>query len=124
MNYPQSGKGDDGCCAGCLIAIGATVAMFLLIGLFSGGSGSSSEKMDAFVMSQRFIEGKLKSPGSASFASYNNSSVVDQGDGSFRVSSYVDAQNSFGAKIRARWTATVRLKHGETWELLDYYIDQ
>ena len=48
-----------------------------------------------------------KAPATADFASYSDSAVVNKGDGTYIVVSYVDAQNSFGAKIRTRYTCTV-----------------
>jgi uncharacterized membrane protein YvbJ len=53
------------------------------------------------------VQSELKSPSTASFPKYNDSYVVDNGDGTYTVSSYVDAENSFGAEIRSDWSCTV-----------------
>ena len=51
------------------------------------------------------VEGRLKAPSTASFPGYED--VRDKGGGVAIVISSVDAQNSFGAKIRSRWICEV-----------------
>ena len=80
------------------------------------GSGDP-DKIGAFVMSQTFVEKRLKSPSTADFCSYSDATVTDLGSGKFRVSAYVDAQNSFGAQIRTNYTCVLKSTDGDTWTL-------
>ncbi|MCE0853883.1 hypothetical protein LU689_28660 [Pseudomonas asiatica] len=72
----------------------------------------------AYVMSQEFVKQRLKSPASADFPYLNNRDVmsVANHDCTFYVSSYVDAQNGFGAKIRTYYKATMKYERDrEVW---------
>jgi hypothetical protein len=83
----------------------------------SDSSSSGPTKIEAFVMSQSFVEKMLKAPSTADFCSYSDATVTDLGDGRFRVSAYVDAQNSFGAKIRTNYTSVLKTTDGNRWML-------
>ncbi len=76
----------------------------------------------AFVMSQTFVEDKLKSPSTAEFP-YSSSKGVNvhyQGECRHKISAYVDAQNSFGAMIRTKYYAEVQNEKGtDIWRLLN-----
>jgi hypothetical protein len=67
-----------------------------------------SRKFDALFAAQQFVKRSLKAPATADFAPYRESVIVDLGDHRFEVTSYVDAQNSFGAKLRNHFTCVVR----------------
>jgi hypothetical protein len=73
----------------------------------------------AYIMAQTFIKGHLKAPGSAEFASrvWNEDEVrvVELPNGSYRVSAWVDAQNSFGAKLRNNWTCELKQTTETRW---------
>lgn len=81
---------------------------------------SSSAKIEAFVMSQEFMKRRLKAPGSAEFPWYSDSevSVLHRGNGVFQVNAYVDAQNSFGAKLRTRYACQLRDEGKQSWALI------
>ena len=84
----------------------------------------------AFVEAQHFIQDKLIAPGTASFPIMNpDGSEVSRislpnGRCAFRVSSYVDAENGFGAKIRTKYDATVAPDdaRGNNWTLQGYFL--
>lgn len=78
-----------------------------------------ADAIGAYVACKQFIEGGLKAPSTAVFASQSQSDITNTGDGSFRVNSYVDAQNSFGAMIRTDFTCTVKYEGGDQWGLVD-----
>lgn len=73
----------------------------------------------AFMAARPFVERKLVSPGSAEFASYQDkaSSTTQVGGSTWRVRSWVDSQNGFGALIRTNYTCTLRCKGDGTWAL-------
>lgn len=56
---------------------------------------------EVWAMSQSFVKEQLKSPKSADFPTYrdDNIHITNSGD-YYKVSGYVDAENSFGAKLR------------------------
>lgn len=72
----------------------------------------------AWVFMQGFVEKRLKSPSTASFPWFTaiSESVIPLGDDRYRVSSYVDAQNAFGATVRTQFTGIIKKVYGE-WEL-------
>lgn len=106
-----------------------TLVVFLAFVVFffsnCGGSSNSSsttskqpDKFDAYVMSQLFVEDALKAPSTAKFPVYSEDMVVDGGDGSFIVSAYVDAQNSFGAMMRSNYVCIMQYdKATDEWAL-------
>lgn len=69
-------------------------------------------------MSQLMVMDHLKAPSTAEFPLFNEASVKQLDAKTWRVSSYVDAQNSFGAMLRTRYTVTIE-DMGENWKLLD-----
>jgi len=112
--------------SGCftLVVILAFVVFFFSNCGGSSNSSSSSttskqpDKFDAYVMSQLFVEDALKAPSTAKFPVYSEDMVVDGGDGSFIVSAYVDAQNSFGAMMRSNYVCIMQYdKATDEWAL-------
>lgn len=63
----------------------------------------------AYGAAQRIIERHLKAPASAKFPLSNSSSVRINAVGKckYRVESYVDSQNAFGAMVRTPFSITV-----------------
>lgn len=86
------------------------------------GCGSTAM---AYVISQDFIKRELKSPSTAKFPAMWKSNVVDLGDCRFRVRSYVDAQNAFGAMLRTSYAAEVEyLPATKTWRINNLSLEQ
>lgn len=90
----------------------------------SGGSASSEpDKVSAWIMAQSFVKDRLKAPGTASFGSVfgdyqsPDDCVVELGDGRFRCTGWVDSENSFGAKIRTRFSCIVKYVGNDKWQL-------
>ncbi|MEW6115610.1 MAG: hypothetical protein AB1553_01760 [Nitrospirota bacterium] len=80
-------------------------------------------KFDAFVMCQQFVEKKLKAPSTADFASSTESTLTAIDRNTFMIISYVDAQNSFGAKLRNHYACKVQHVDDKNWKLLDLAIN-
>jgi len=81
----------------------------------------------AYVISKRYIESILKSPTTADFPFLDFEST-HFGEGRYRVTSYVDSQNSYGAMIRSNWSILMTYKGGEefssnSWELEEVIFD-
>ena len=82
----------------------------------------------AFVISKGYVKQSLKSPATADFPLLD-SQTRHLGEGRYAASSYVDAQNSFGAKLRTYWSTELRYKGAglpadpASWELISLVID-
>jgi hypothetical protein len=87
------------------------VAVVLLLGfvgsmLKSGGGNGRFDEATAMANIKLAVESRLKSPSSASFP-FLDIQFKANADGTYRLDSYVDAQNGFGATIRGQYTAVV-----------------
>ncbi len=70
----------------------------------------------AWAYMQQFVEKKLKSPSSADFPFGGSRHVTPLGGGRYKVDSYVDANNSFGAQLRTHFEGVIKRVAGG-WEL-------
>lgn len=73
------------------------------------------DRYAAFAAAQHLVEQRLRAPSTADFASMTNSDVSQLACGRWRVRSYVDAQNAFGAKLRTDFVAEVRRRENGNW---------
>ena len=94
------------------------------IGSLSMGPGNSSSSMEdraftAWAMHSLFIKNALKAPSTADFAPRAESSVETIAPNTYKITSYVDAQNSFGAKIRNHYEITLKDNGPDKWQLID-----
>lgn len=97
--------------------------MALIVLAFAGcgalavfGDDSPDPRVDSKTWCQQYVKDRLKSPSSADFSG----EVATQSTGdeaTYTVTGAVDAQNSFGAKIRNTFTCTVR-RNGKSWDLV------
>lgn len=84
----------------------------------------------AWAVAQTFIEGEhLHSPSSAEWptdgllpAHSYREFVTYKGQGKYRISSWVDSDNAFGAKIRTRFVATVVDRGAGDWRLTEFDV--
>lgn len=84
----------------------------------SGGGADAAEgdRYGAFTVCQDQVSAQLRSPSTADFASIVESNV-NGSRGIWHVSSYVDAQNGFGAMIRTSWTCTAIHQSGDRYKV-------
>lgn len=100
------------------------IFLVCLIGYAISSSQSNNQKSsaptgkDAYYACQLFAKDRLKAPSTAKFPSYDNGAVITLSANSWKVNSYVDAQNSFGAQIRTSYSCSV-LSAGDKWNLAD-----
>lgn len=80
------------------------------------------DKLEALTFCQFAVKRNLKAPSSADFPWADLDTVTAEGSGRYSVSSYVDSQNSFGAKIRASYRCVLKFHDGE-WALESLKID-
>lgn len=77
------------------------------------------DETEAWVMAQDFVKRALKSPSTADFGGvfedHQDPNCHALGDASWRCIGWVDAQNSFGAKIRSNFGITIKYKGSGEW---------
>lgn len=107
------------------------VALFIFVVLAFGSTNSSQKNASdadtsmAKVMCDSFMEKRLKAPGSAEFAGpfdgvKANHLGFENGIHTYEMVSYVDAQNSFGAKLRTKFYCKISNVPGsDSWSLID-----
>jgi hypothetical protein len=79
--------------------------------------------MDASVWSEQFVRDRLKAPTTADFPR-GVYGVTWAGGCTFKVASYVDAQNGFGAKLRTKYFAELEyLPAEDKWRLKTLHMD-
>ncbi|PPS89415.1 hypothetical protein [Streptomyces sp. MH60] len=76
----------------------------------------------AAVMCEEFIKkgDYLKSPGSAKFSGVSDTTIKTlraKKPWKYRVSGWVDSQNSFGALVRNKYVCEISTKDADTWHL-------
>jgi hypothetical protein len=93
----------------------------IICGVFSllVGCGTSNKSFSELSSSERngFLQGmmeetvksSLKSPNNAKFQTISDSDIKDNGSNEYEISSYVDADNSFGTNIRNNFTVTIKV---------------
>jgi len=75
--------------------------------------GETENRSDAYWCAREEIVSLLKSPGTAKFPNELYKNVTQKvGDNHYLVSSYVDAQNEFGAIMRSQYSCDVYLVQG------------
>ena len=82
--------------------------------------GELSERDEAALYSQCLEEQLLKAPASAVFPSLSEV-IVNGGNWTYSVTSYVDSQNSYGAMIRTNYTFNI-MKTEAGWTCLDQFV--
>ncbi len=101
------------------------VFLVILMVLCITGCGTSSDEFDEFdaqVVAESEVKERLKSPSTADFSPYRETSITQDGN-EWRVEGWVDAQNGFGAIIRSEYTVKFTMT-GEDTYIVDYcYVD-
>jgi len=74
----------------------------------------------AYIMTEDWVKQKLKSPSTADFAdgAIKSEHVTNLGNQKYRIVSWVDSQNSFGATIRTHFVAEVENHEKDMWRLI------
>ncbi|WP_350357523.1 hypothetical protein [Paraburkholderia fungorum] len=105
----------------------------------TAGAEANCTPVLAYVYSKDYVEQNLKAPSSAKFAGYTDSRVnrlmarfEHSHDGkivsvpklgcTFRVTSYVDSQNSFGAMLRMHYQVEIEIA-GDHWSATSFRHD-
>lgn len=90
---------------------------FFIIGLVDKISDISHYEKDysqeAYTAAKFYVNKQLKAPATADYPMYDKNFITHHDD-SYTVSSYVDAENSFGVKGRLYYTVTME-RDGKDW---------
>lgn len=82
----------------------------------------NERKIVAFSLGATLVQDMLKAPSTADFP-HNGKDYVTKTEGDvYSVNSFVDAQNSFGAKIRTNWYCQLKFTGGKNDDLKNWVI--
>lgn len=86
----------------------------------------TDQRLDlAYIMIQGDVRSQLKAPSTAKFPTRFAPGTRHEGDCIYRVVSYVDAQNSFGAMIRTNFEGRIRYyPESKSWQTMQVRIDR
>lgn len=116
-------------CSGLVIFCTLIIVLIAAIGNYNDAGGSAYQaevidSTDAIFMAQHFVEQRLRAPATAKFPWTDQHRVLKvEGEGEvYRVNSYVDSQNGFGAMIRSYWYCELEHIGNNKWLPLDISI--
>lgn len=125
-DQPKSADQNTASCCGWIIAACVAIALWFAFSPPSKDSASDTSKPNwnsAYSAARNFVRDTLKSPSTASFPFASESFVQDLGNGKYRVRAYVDAENSFGAKIRSDWMVVEHWAGDGNYQLDDIAVN-
>jgi hypothetical protein len=79
--------------------------------------------VEALVEAEHIVSGYLKAPSTAQFPSMSDATIEDLANNGFKVSSYVDSQNGFGAMIRSNWTVLFEYTDNDMVNIYQVIVD-
>ena len=103
QNYPLSAR-----IVGFLIF--AAILVFCMAKCNTNPGDGSPTTAEAWYIAKQFAKKDLKSPVSAEFPhqTAEGVNIIERGNGKYTVTGYVDAENSFGAKLRHHFTINIQ----------------
>ena len=98
------------------VAIGGKAVKGLANSIFAQtrDPNTSNDTM-AYIQCEDAVRESLKAPSSAEFSGFFGSEVIVQGDRRYAIIGWVDAENSFGAKIRTKYICKTRDEGNGRW---------
>lgn len=97
------------------IVAAAVVGIVVISSLTANQGTRPIDAVDAQVNCEGRIRKMLKAPSTAEFAPFREQNIVGTGSGPYAVTGYVDAQNSFGVRLRNNYTCTVEFKGDQAY---------
>lgn len=114
----EQNKKSKGCLIFLLIFIIGGVIFTNVID-FDNNENKGPTKLTAYSMAQGWVEDRLKAPSTADFpGGQYEEHTTKISENKFRINSYVDAENSYGAMIRTEFTAEVEYLGDDEWRLI------
>ncbi len=80
-------------------------------------------KTEAYIASQEYARMNIKSPSTAEFPGSNQAEIVRFNDSTYVVKSYLDAQNGYGAMLRANYSCLIVFKKNGGVQGLNFAIE-
>jgi hypothetical protein len=117
---------------GCTVFLALILAAFVYV-VYVGSNhrptlaDRCTDEAGAYVMAQEFVKRQLKAPATASFPWRTDADVKVTAIANCRllVNGYVDAENSFGAKLRSPFIVELGpIGTGNEWQAYQVIIDQ
>ncbi len=114
-----------------LCIVGIATAAIISAGATNTSSSVSNDSVitenKAKIMAENYVETVLKSPSTADFP-LSPTNFIEITSNQYKVISYVDSQNSFGATVRSDWSATLTFNGGDwsnqsNWTLNELIFD-
>jgi hypothetical protein len=110
-----------------LVALGVLGSAIVIAGVVWIGSDSSGisrrgrpgshDHVGAVNVCEQAVRQRLRSPSTARFPWLASERAVHLGDGRYRVSAFVDAQNAFGATVRTEFVCEAVWRTGDRWRV-------
>jgi len=101
-----------------LLVVGAVLLLGALIANRSAetaGDSTTNNGTMAYVMCQDRVKESLKAPSTAEFSGITETQIAPQGNRKYAVIGWVDAQNSFGAKLRTKYICKATDEGNSQW---------
>jgi hypothetical protein len=100
------------------IILMSVFAFFIAISCSSEQSPEDLERTNRFLAysyAEDYVKSQLKSPSTAKFPSIlkKDAHISSLGNATYRITSWVDSQNGFGAMIRSDFTCQIYFKDGK-----------
>lgn len=76
---------------------------------------------EVYDVATEFVRRQLKAPSTAEFSPIEETSIKKMNENTWRVTGYVDSQNSYGAMLRSYWRVETCLNNDE-WTPIDIEI--
>ena len=137
-------KKETSLAAGCLGVFILAVVVVICAGALNTGNGSSSSgnrsspsstarktwkdqdsSIMAYIMMEEFVKQRLRSPSTADFPGVfqgRADHVEYLGNQTYKIRSWVDAQNGFGATIRNNFVGEISQVDEQNWQLISLEI--
>lgn len=106
-----------------LLGVFAIVGVGIWIAASGSGSATADSGTMANVMCEQFAEKRLVSPASAAWPHSRMANIEKIAGGKYRVRTYVDSQNAYGALVRSRVDCTLQFRGGDEWALESITIE-
>ena len=98
--------------------LGVSLTLWVLAQMGAAAEPRAPDDALAYAMAQVFVSRQLKAPATADYAPMSQATIIDLGDGLYSVTAWVDSENSYGARLRATFTANLRWMGGDDWQLV------
>lgn len=108
-----------------LLLILGLIAVAVIVILIKGPVKDSNvpDKYEVISVAEKFVKNNLKAPSTAEFSPLSETTINIFKDNSVWVDGYVDAQNSFGAMIRSKYSVKMIYNpYNKTFTLKDISI--